>query len=221
MYKPKPGYCNNRIRLNNADRIERQESNTIKQARLLQKLVITILLASIAFLVIACSTEATTNQPPLTVTSTVKTLASPTPSLSEVTPPREASSMTYDPGMGMPLLFGGAAATPVGYLNDTWAWDGHTWSQLHPATSPPARSDACLVYDAAAGQLVLFGGEAAATQLSDTWLWNGTTWTEQSAMPAPSGGYNSAAYDAAHHYILAYEQSETWIWMGTQWKKLD
>ncbi len=55
------------------------------------------------------------------------------------------------------MLFGGD--DPSGnYLGDTWTWDGTTWTELAPATSPSARADASMAYDPATAQLVLFGG---------------------------------------------------------------
>ena len=66
--------------------------------------------------------------------------------------------MAFDPGTGQLVLFGGTnnEADPV---NDTWTWDGSTWTQQSPATSPSARHLASAgAYDPDAGQLVLFGG---------------------------------------------------------------
>ncbi len=45
--------------------------------------------------------------------------------------------MTYDAATGTVLLFGGRVNGTV--LSDTWSWDGTTWTQLTPATSPAAR----------------------------------------------------------------------------------
>src|SRR5579884_1224268 len=205
MYKLKPGYGINRIQLNNADRIERQESNTVKQTRLLQKLALAILLPGMAFLVIACSTD---------------------------TPTREASSMVYDPGMGMDLLFGGTGA-PAGKLNDTWAWNGQTWLALHPSTSPPARDGASMAYDAATGTVLLFGGVSdSGTDLGDTWTWNGQTWTQLYPASSPVARDDAAmVYEAANRQVLLFggesqqghfspALNDTWTWDGHTWTQL-
>ena len=63
--------------------------------------------------------------------------------------------MAYDPGTGQLVLFGGYDG---GFLDDTWTWNGSTWTQMTPATSPPARDSASMAYDPGTGQLVLFGG---------------------------------------------------------------
>ena len=66
--------------------------------------------------------------------------------------------MAFDPATGQLILFGGFDGA---YQNDTWSWDGTTWTQLFPATSPPGRYDATMAFDQATGQLILFGGTNA------------------------------------------------------------
>ena len=100
--------------------------------------------------------------------------------------PRAGSSTVYDAALGEALLFGGdavtagssASANPAATytlgapLNDLWAWNGSAWQQLHPAKSPPARFDAQMAYDAASGQVVLFGGAVNDTaDVADTWVY--------------------------------------------------
>src|SRR5205823_5470207 len=52
-------------------------------------------------------------------------------------------------------------------LNDTWIWDGTTWTEQHPRTSPPARAGAVLARGPRR-QLVLFSGGGLETH-DDTW----------------------------------------------------
>ena len=93
-------------------------------------------------------------------------------------------------------------------LNDTWIWDGTTWTKLNPATSPSGLAYASMAYDAATGQLVLFGGMDAATNqaLGDTWTWDGTTWTKQTRdpTPAPQPLPASMAYDPATAQLVLF-----------------
>jgi hypothetical protein len=53
--------------------------------------------------------------------------------------PRNGTSLVYDPTTGTVVLFGGADANG-NYLNDTWTWDGITWTQQFPPVSPPGRA---------------------------------------------------------------------------------
>jgi hypothetical protein len=92
--------------------------------------------------------------------------------------------MAADPVNGHVVLFSGGSAT---MLDDTWTWDGSTWTQQHPATSPPGRVYAVMAADPAAADLVLFGGQNNTGNIvGDTWTWDGTTWTQQSPPTSPS-----------------------------------
>ena len=44
-------------------------------------------------------------------------------------------------------------------------------------TAPSPRYDAGMAYDAARGQVVLFGGQDAFSFFGDTWTWDGAAWT--------------------------------------------
>ncbi len=82
--------------------------------------------------------------------------------------------MAYDAAASDIVLFGGAGAVSPyrsGYLRDTWTWDGTTWTQQAPATHPSAREQASMAYDAATGQVVLFGGNGHFLDFDGTWTW--------------------------------------------------
>ena len=60
------------------------------------------------------------------------------------------------------------------------------WMQVSPATSPVARYQGSMTYDAATGTVILFGGySSTGSYLGDTWSWNGTTWTQLSPATSP------------------------------------
>ena len=78
------------------------------------------------------------------------------------------------------------------YYNDTWTWDGVTWTKQSPAISPPVRTAHTMAYDAGAGQVIIFGGTSGPPQaLNDTWGWNGKTWHQLSLATKPSPRYVS------------------------------
>lgn len=107
-------------------------------------------------------------------------LASATPG----TPgPRRSAALGWDPKDGYLLMFGGmvgggSAATVYG---DTWVWAGAKWLQLHPPTSPPARSGSSVGYDPISQRMILYGGgtdfyaQSADPTRNDTWAWDGET----------------------------------------------
>jgi hypothetical protein len=148
--------------------------------------------------------------------------AIPTP---PVPPARHSASMAYDAASGQLVLFGGLDGRSI--LNDTWAWNGTTWTQQHPATSPTGRYAATMDYDPAMGNTVLFGGYGGGqTGLSDTWTWNGSTWTGRNPAIVPPARYGaSMAFDPFQSEIVLFggynngasDLSDMWTWDGTEW----
>jgi sugar lactone lactonase YvrE len=142
-------------------------------------------------------------------------------------PATESAALAYDAGTSQLLLFGGNKLPTGAPDADTWSWNGTTWTQLHPATSPEQRSDAAMYYDPAVSQLVLFGGADEETLLGDTWTWTGTTWTKRTPATTPGARIAPAmAYDTNTQQLLlqggetaAGVQSDVWTWNGTTWAK--
>src|ERR1051325_7275843 len=140
------------------------------------------------------------------------------------------TQMAYDEARDRILMFGGQRGGPqFTFLNDTWSWDGSGWTQLHPGTTPPARVNGMMAYDAATQLMILFGGQNTAGILADTWSWDGTTWTKRSPSVAPSARVHSAiASDPLTGHILLFggfdsvgqDLADTWTWDGTTWVKL-
>ena len=96
------------------------------------------------------------------------------------------------------ILFGGKGL--LGPLNDTWSWNGQTWTELHPATSPPARYNASLTYDPQTQSDLLFSGMGTSGTLNDTWSWNGTDWQQLHPTTSPPARYGaSASYAPGPH----------------------
>ncbi|MEQ1632588.1 MAG: kelch repeat-containing protein, partial [Planctomycetota bacterium] len=82
-------------------------------------------------------------------------------------------AMVFDPVSGRFVLFGGNVSGPSGTeVNDTWLFDGATWTQDMRTPRPPARRYHQLTYDAGNEVVVLHGGIATASQVfSDTWTY--------------------------------------------------
>lgn len=94
----------------------------------------------------------------------------------------DSAEMVYDASDGYVVLFDGAPPfilTPV-----TWVYSNGTWSNVTSMspTMPAARTVGSLAYDAASGQVVLFGGDcwyATVCQdqpLNDTWTFHAGIW---------------------------------------------
>jgi hypothetical protein len=153
---------------------------------------------------------------------TTWTQLSPGPAGGAVGPsPRIWASMVKDLATTSIILFGGYNG--AGALNDTWQLVGSTWTQLTPATSPPARYLAAMAYDPGTTSIILNGGFGSAL-LADTWSWNGTTWTQLTPATSPPARYaHSLAFETGSTLLLfggltasAY-LNDTWTWNGTTW----
>ncbi len=152
--------------------------------------------------------------------------------ISQIEPPRRDSAMAYDPVHRTVLLFGGTLMTSDGSLtNETWSWDGQTWRQLHPTTSPPAQQGT-MVYDAASQQIVLFLSQTQSgnNATSELWTWNGSNWQKDQSNASPAVIGASLAYDAARHDIVLFggaavsghttaPTNATWTWNGRSWQE--
>jgi sugar lactone lactonase YvrE len=118
---------------------------------------------------------------------------------------RAGQGMAYDAALGEVVLFGGYTEGEFAtYLSDTWVWNG-SWSQVIPAGVPSARWDLGMDYDAATGQVFLFGGDFNGVFYGDTWVFNGSSWSQVSS-GGPSGRevQNGLVYDAAQQQMVLF-----------------
>jgi hypothetical protein len=139
-------------------------------------------------------------------------------------PSRAFHGMAYDAARQRVVLFGGTTISPPPPLSDTWEWDGATWLQRAPATSPPARSSFAMTYDAARQRVILFGGGG----MNDTWEWDGMTWHQRTPATSPSRRIRMAmTYDVSRRRVVLFggmnwtgsALSDTWEWDGTNWQQ--
>jgi hypothetical protein len=101
------------------------------------------------------------------------------------------------------------------------------WTKQAPPAHPPARFLAPMAYDAATGNIVLFGGADGVHLFTGTWTWDGSTWTKQAPAARPSAAFApSMAYDAATGNTVMFgggnkhgSLSGTWTWDGSTWTK--
>ena len=76
-----------------------------------------------------------------------------------------------------------------------------------------------MAYDAATGNVVLFGGSTCCHLFGGTWVWDGSTWTKQASATHPPARYEpSMAYDAAIGTVVLFGGNAsrsfggTWVW---------
>lgn len=136
--------------------------------------------------------------------------------------PREAPAMAMDPVRNRIVLFGGNVGGGFPNWkesNDTWEWDGRTWTQRFPRTIPKARIRGELAFNAKTGRCTLFGGTPYVP--NDTWEWDGKDWRRFAPKPSPPARSKHAlASDPVSGGVLLYGGSkftDTWLWDGVRW----
>jgi hypothetical protein len=98
------------------------------------------------------------------------------------------------------------------------------------AATPPGREGASLAYDAARGQVLMFGGSGSAGSMNDTWVKGAGCWTQSEPSVSPPTRDNAAiAFDPVHNLTVMYGGirhdpgkavvilSDTWQWDGVNW----
>jgi hypothetical protein len=145
----------------------------------------------------------------------------------QVSPPgRTFPAMAFDPESQNVILFGGGAANSDAPRNDTWAWNGSTWTELRPANAPARLSEAKTVYDPDLHGLVLVSQAwpGNADHLT-TWTWTGSNWKQLNPSTNVSRrlGFglayvNSIGVVLVGGYVSAGDQrNDVWLYKGGVW----
>lgn len=140
---------------------------------------------------------------------------------------RAGAHLVYDSFRGVAVLYGGLASNisippPT---NETWEWDGTTWSQATPTASAGNRYQYGACFDALRGRVVMYGGKS--TQLlgipnNETWEYDGATWAqitttgnpgprERPAMCFHAGIAQTVIFGGATGFGVT---DETWLYDG-------
>ncbi|MFN0246690.1 MAG: hypothetical protein ACKV2T_07260 [Kofleriaceae bacterium] len=111
--------------------------------------------------------------------------------ISAVPPARYAASLGFDERRGRTVLFGGFSIPGFESVDDTWEWDGTSWTRIGAGQlAPRPRGRAALAYDRDFGRLVLFGGLGDGA-MGDAWDFDGTTWRPLDFDDIPSIRFSS------------------------------
>lgn len=150
-------------------------------------------------------------------------LTIPTPFISGL----EGMAVAYDPVRDELVIFGGVQTDQFSNpaVQGMWTWDGVSFTEKTPATMPPNRHNAGMVWDSARNEIMMFGGRDDSTLLNDTWTWDGTNWTDKNPVTKPTGRWSfGMAFDAARSEVVMNGgaigspiTNETWTWNGTNW----
>lgn len=94
--------------------------------------------------------------------------------------PRCYHAMAYDRVRGRTVLFGGSGgwlqgghgggSSPI-LREETWTFDGASWTEVTPRPGPGGRYAHAVAFDSRRGRLLQFGGYNYTTLFGDTWEW--------------------------------------------------
>jgi hypothetical protein len=104
------------------------------------------------------------------------------------------------------------------------AGNGRQWSVKSGAPYPGPRTYHAMVYDAAQGRMVVFGGFYANTRPVGVWQWDGFGWEQSTPSFGPAARYRHAmVYDSRRGVTVLFgggaADDDTWTWDGTSWQK--
>ncbi|MFB3787309.1 MAG: M56 family metallopeptidase [bacterium] len=137
-------------------------------------------------------------------------------------------SMVYDTARKKIVMYGGGDVIKWRGYDDTWEYDGITWTK-RDVKGPGSRSGYALTYDEARGQVVLFGGyDPDLKPTAELWEWDGVQWQHILAGEAPSPRIlMSAAYDSRRRKTVIFGGTDgkisfgdTWEWDGVTFLKV-
>lgn len=141
--------------------------------------------------------------------------------------PRYQYGACFDSVRGRTVLYGGSTTQLLSPpSNQTWEYQGTTWTQVTTAGNPGPRNRPAMCFHTGLGRTVLFGGSDASGLTDSTWLYDGTTWTQVSipgVKPSPRSSA-SMAYDPTRNLCvlmggqnLSGPLGDTWTFDGAAW----
>jgi hypothetical protein len=139
--------------------------------------------------------------------------------------------LVYDSLRGVTVMFGSMNTSPFGgaSVNQTWEFNGTTWTQIFPAATPGGRGNYGACYDQNRSRVVLYGGTANSMfpiAESGTWEYDGTTWTQITTAASPGPLERPAmCYHASIGKAVLFGGIDpqiggvdtTWLYDGTNW----
>lgn len=147
---------------------------------------------------------------------------------------RTQAAMVYDTARKKIVLFGGFADSATGIAkpsDETWEWDGTTWTQVTTTLIPGARHTHVMAYDPRRAVTVMAGGYddtngSNVIYRRDTWEYNGTAWVPVSSAPADLDSKAMLAFDPTQNRMIAFGgiqpgpnaiSTTTWSYSGGTW----
>jgi hypothetical protein len=149
-------------------------------------------------------------------------------------PGRMKAYMAFDSHRKVVVMFGGliyVSPSMSVFKNDTWEFDGSTWTQVQTKTSPDPRLDGAMAFDSRRNVMVLYGGDGqSAATYDDTWEYDGTNWTKNTGASniAPTRDGPAMAFDDGRGKMVLFggdagpngAKPDTWEYDGGMWTQI-
>lgn len=138
----------------------------------------------------------------------------------------------YDPKLKRSVLYGGGISQSSYYSNETWTWNGSTWTKVDSRKHPGYRGLSMMFFDETRQQIVLYGGigridrEGRLVRFADTWTFDGKDWVELPNVSSPPARYGALLgrdpETGLVHMFGGKDENEEFIdehytWDGTRW----
>ena len=146
-------------------------------------------------------------------------------------PSSNKADMAYDRAQRVIVLWDhGCAALVMGFqggcvaqVNQTWTWDGESWTARSMRSAPHDAGPGAMFYDGKLGQVVYVNG------VGQVWAWKATDWKAIDMRGAPRVPRRDSAapvatfaagYDESRELLVFALSAGTWTWDGSTWKEV-
>lgn len=149
--------------------------------------------------------------------------------------PKFAMDIAHDAARGVYVMYGGNATYTNPGVNETWEFNGATWSQQFPATNPGNLGLHAMAFDSVRNKVVLYGGRGGSPigDSNKTWEYDGLDWTlrtgvgsagplEAHSMCFHAGIGKTVLFGGvnADPAVFPPDNDKTWVYDGTTWTEL-
>jgi hypothetical protein len=147
---------------------------------------------------------------------------------------RARAGIVYDNFRGVAVMYGGGNTSFFGgpSIDQTWEFDGTTWSQITTTSTPGGLSLMGLAFDSTRNRTVLYGGVPNSRfpiAANGTWEYDGFNWTQVTTAQSPGPLERPAmCYHAGMGRTILFGgidpqtggTNTTWSYDGTNWAAL-
>lgn len=153
------------------------------------------------------------------IANDVLTTSQPSPS----PPARRNAAAAYAPDAHVTVLFGGTVDNlDTQIVDDTWEYNGTTWTPITATPHPIGQDRPSMVFDPDRHRIVLFAYDRS------TWTYANHTWTQLHPTTTPPGSNPKLAFDQNRRHVVLFgganEQStfsDLWELVDDNWQRID